>query len=254
MKQKLIRPLLAGALILSLTACAPAAETAPSSAPSADASAPSETASPSPSPILPPEAPPVETAPAQSLPTQTPPAQTNPPEPEESTPAQTGQTWLEAYRILLEDLAHVEQQEGLDLYGDRWREAAVYDVDKDGVPELFFKSGFCEADFETVCYAFRNGRAEAIGQFGSGHTALFTWPEQNAILVWHAQMGVSDMYEYSIIDGRLVCVQTVFSEEVPRSPYTEVNEIVPGSVRVTDYLGTFSEIWENISSDWSEPA
>ena len=69
-------------------------------------------------------------------------------------------------------------------------EAARYDLNGDGWDELIVKSGTCEADFEYVFYAYRNGvqGAEPIGRVVGGHSYLAV-ADDGALVVVGGHMG-----------------------------------------------------------------
>lgn len=58
----------------------------------------------------------------------------------------------------------------------------LYDIDKDGIPELLVQYGDCEAAYHTKCYTYREGEVVCIGDFACGHTSLWSWPGENGIL------------------------------------------------------------------------
>jgi len=47
-----------------------------------------------------------------------------------------------------------------------YADCVLYDMDDDGVPELFIKFGTCEADYTWYVYAQENGKASLIGKTG----------------------------------------------------------------------------------------
>lgn len=105
---------------------------------------------------------------------------------------------------------------------------SLYDVDQDGVPELFVKYGICEADYVTQCYAFQEGRVVCIGEFPSGHSVLYTCPDKSAFLRHQGHMGYAQLFEYAMEDGVLTQEREIFSEDDVWS-YTDPGEIVPGA-------------------------
>lgn len=53
----------------------------------------------------------------------------------------------------------------------------VYDIDKDGTPEMIIKTGTCEADYHGWIYIFRDGRAFQVGEaLGFGHSSFTAIP------------------------------------------------------------------------------
>lgn len=242
MRKKLSCLLLSGALALSLAACAPAEE------------------EPSPSPL--PSAPPPESS-VQVLATPTP-ESTVPPEAaaDFDLPDRDYQPWQVGYMKFLTALLQAEQDVrggegafgglavdggGVKLLPNEWPNVwnamemgsesySLYDVDRDGVPELFVKYGNCEAAFTYQCYTWRDGRVVCIGEFAGGHSSLYAHPDKSAVLRNYGQMGCAVMYEYPMEGGVLTEEREIFSEEDVRE-YTPMEEIVPGA-RYMEYYYT----------------
>lgn len=248
MRNKLPCLLLAGALMLGLAACAPGRE------------------NPSPAPPLttpPPEA----SIPVLSVPSAERPA---PPLPADcDLPGRDYRPWQRGYMDFLSGLAWADlESRGLTteageyywpayegLAADR-REVfcmdageplrmtlvmalgsesySLYDVDRDGVPELFVKYGSFEAAFTYQCYAFRDGQVVCIGEFDGGHSSLYAHPDKHAVLRAEGHMGFHEVYEYPMEGGVLTEEREVFREEDVRT-YTPMEEIAPGA----EYIGYF---------------
>lgn len=132
--------------------------------------------------------------------------------------------WQEAYMEFIIELCEKEKplrqwaQEATaeEIEADPERARAVndqsdsyflYDVDKDGIPELFIQYGVLYIPW-IECYTYRNGEMTQIGEIsGDAKGAnFFTWPEKNAILNYWAWKGAFILWEYSIVDGELVRV------------------------------------------------
>ena len=143
--------------------------------------------------------------------------------------------WQAAYIAFMEQLCADEapirgtgsEEEGMlsDTYG-------LYDIDKDGVPELFIRFGNCEAAYVAEVYTYRDLDVVNIGEFGFGHSGLYSWPGENAVVLEGGHMGYHWMSKLSVQDGELVtAVEDLFYEDIngTDNDYTSVDEIVPGS-------------------------
>lgn len=244
MKQKWICLALAGALALGLAACTPGAVApADSPAPSRPGSTAAVSAEPS-GPEL--------TEPAPEL--------TEPPASEE--PGLSSPPWLEAGVLPDREyqpwqLAYMDFLTLLQTQKTTWEPGgegtqvgsesySLYDVDKDGVPELFVKFGTCEADFFARCYTLykdNSGRNVVVmaAQFPFGHSALYTCPDKNGFLQHEGHMGYAELYEYGpLADGELPQGREIFSEEDVWE-YTEPGEIVPGAEYIESYYTQLGE-------------
>ena len=160
--------------------------------------------------------------------------------------------WQTAYADFLteelrQDMIKVETENGeiSDLY-------CLYDVDKDGIPELFIRYGTCEAAYYTVCYTFRDGRVEALadGDFGSGWGRIYSCPGEAAFLFWDRHMGYAGISKIPMEDGGLGEWELLLEECTNPSgpgeevrPYTQPSELVPGAEAVPCYYTSSCRDW-----------
>ena len=176
--------------------------------------------------------------------TEQPPVMEEPPAQEEAeTPAEPTDGWRTAYKAFLTDLcgreAAVRNIDRPDYDPDVYAQEmsvlsdgyCLYDVDKDGTPELFIRYGKCEAAYRTKVYTYREGTAAELGEFISGHGSLYSWPGENAVAFNWSHMGGHSVEKLSIRDGGLAR-ENVFEERWtdPDADYTAVADIIPGSV------------------------
>ena len=150
--------------------------------------------------------------------------------------------WTGAYAAILDEkqaeAAAEEKTQGFDLY---WC-YTLYDIDKDGVPELIVKMGTCEADYHGALYTFADGQALLVtDEIGLGHSSFYTDPGENGIILMQGHMG----YAWA---GRLRLENASLSEELlyednlnerletdPEAEYVYPGEIIPGAA----YLSMF---------------
>ena len=146
--------------------------------------------------------------------------------------------WQDAYIKLLQKVFDEDEatrndpgkdtSELSDSYG-------LYDVDKDGVPELFINYGDAEANYWVDVYTYKNGAAVSIGELAFGHAMLHTFPGENAAVITWGHMGYQEMHKITIADGKIKQLEVLFEEELDDSDdwYTPVSDIVPGAEYVT---------------------
>lgn len=153
--------------------------------------------------------------------------------------------WQLAYVDLLQGIfsretpvrsAHSEGrfEEAEDLLSERY---CLYDVDKDEVPEIFIRFGDCEANYYTESYTFKNKSTVLVGAYHSGHSCLYTWPGENAVLYFGGHMGYAEMDKLSIVDGELT-FENIFTEDISNNPeadYTQPDIIVPGAIYLAEF-------------------
>ena len=134
--------------------------------------------------------------------------------------------------------AQPERWESYNMCSERYW---LYDVDKDGIPELFVRCGNSEAAYQTVCYTYREdaiGSVADIGIFPSGHSTLCTYPGENGFLLLWAHMGAAYADRYAIEDGELVNKGQVYSaglDAAQMGDSPEPEEIWEGSEAIPSY-------------------
>ena len=185
------------------------------------------------------EAPPEAEQPAEVPET---PAESEEPETPEEV---TRDNWRVAYGAFLEEKSAeavwIRNPDNPD-YDPNWVDAeaaevtgsyVLYDIDKDGVPELLMRYGLGEAGAHTTVYGYADGAVTELGDIPSGHSSFYAWPGENAIARNWGHMGGHFVEKISLVDGDLQ-VETVFEEGYAAggeeaAEYTDMADIVPGS-------------------------
>lgn len=75
---------------------------------------------------------------------------------------------------------------------------ALFDMDKDSIPELIFKHGTSEADFQIAVYTFRNGEAKMLADLGGSHTSFAYDYVADQLVLAMGHMGYGFMAWYDI--------------------------------------------------------
>ncbi len=132
--------------------------------------------------------------------------------------------WKASYKALMRELT--ENSYGVDGY-------YLYDVDKDGIPEITVELGDCEASYRGWLYMFDGEKAVYAGEFSLGHSGLATCPSQNGMILSFGQMGVAYMKKITLENGQLG-FEDLLEETLEDwdDTYTDPGEIIPGA----DYL------------------
>lgn len=148
--------------------------------------------------------------------------------------------WQKAYLAFLRELcareAPIRRAGGGALFynGDPQLSSsyALYDIDKDGVPELFLEYG----STATEVYTVRDGTAVLCPgeELYLKSASLYTWPGENGVLFRWGRMGGAFMNKISLVDGVLVTQANIFTEGYAAGSeavedYTEPCQVVPGS-------------------------
>ena len=115
----------------------------------------------------------------------------------------------------------------------------VYDIDKDGIPELLVKFGTCEADYLGALYSCRDGQAFQLGEeLGLGHSSFYSDPGENGIILMVGHMGYAYAVRISLTDG--FAEEMLYEDDLnarlqndPEADYIYPGDVIPGSVYLT---------------------
>ena len=120
-------------------------------------------------------------------------------------------------------------------------EWTLYDIDKDGSPELFLELGSAEASYHMLIYTTM-GEDEVYpcaldGNFciGSGHTSVCSVPEENGALLWYGHMGYAEMHRLSL-NGTELSMEQLLEEDLSGDQeieYTPPKQVVDNSEVLT---------------------
>ncbi|MCR5268427.1 MAG: hypothetical protein K6E16_07920 [Lachnospiraceae bacterium] len=144
--------------------------------------------------------------------------------------------WKQLYVRLLDKFREDLPAYGSDEPANEWTpiEYYLYDIDKDGIPEMIVKYGTCEADYHGELYK-NDGYAvrPIIFDLVLGHTSFYTDPDGGIISVW-GHMGSQSIVREKLVKDQLES-EDLFSETLTDSDsdYTEVSTVVPGSVYIS---------------------
>lgn len=160
---------------------------------------------------------------------------------ENETPA-----WVTAYeQILTEWNAQIPDEPG-DQGVVQELSYLVYDIDKDGIPEMIVKTGTCEADYHGALYTFRDGKAFQVGEdLGLGHAGFYSDPGENGIILMWGHMGYASAVRISLADG--LAEEPLYEDDLnarleadPDADYVYPGDVIPGSVYLTMCRGNLT--------------
>ena len=153
--------------------------------------------------------------------------------------AETEAPWVEAYRAILvrtvEECANTLSEGG----NNPSCEYLVYDVDKDGTPELLTKIGTCEADYHGRLYTMGPNGAFQVGEdLGLGHSMFYTDPGENGIVLMYGHMGYASALRIRIEDGYAddLLYEDNLNERLqndPEADYVYPDAVIPGAKPLT---------------------
>ncbi len=102
-------------------------------------------------------------------------------------------------------------------------EYTLYDINKDGTPELILKRGTCEADYMFEFYTYTNGKAALLGEYRGDHSGLYALENKNGVYIQFAHMGCESIDIISIKDGKIV--SEAYLAEVYREPDEDYTDL-----------------------------
>ena len=119
---------------------------------------------------------------------------------------------------------------------------SLYDIDKDGMPELFIRLGHDEASYHGRVYTFKNGELKLVeDELLMGHTYLASDPNENGVLLCYGHMGYAGISRASLRGERLE-YENIFDEDINERldngedvSYTPTEEIVPGASYIDEF-------------------
>lgn len=161
------------------------------------------------------------------------------------TPAEQP-AWKDAYlTILKEERAKIpenatigseESAEWVDTY---W----LYDIDKDGTPELILRRGDCEAAYHGEVYTYKDDAVKQVAKdLGLGHTTLQTVPGENGIIFYWGHMGYAGCSRTTMTENGLedeLLFEDDLNERMQAGEedawYKPASDVVPGSYYLMSY-------------------
>lgn len=144
----------------------------------------------------------------------------------------------------------------------------IYDIDKDGVPELIIDENKSEAEKQIYVYTYdlTNKESKYLGSEGSGHSSLCSVPNENGIMRHIAHMDYEYIDIISIVNDELA-INNIISGKNCRigdsTEYDEPDNIIAGSeyldyddvnslILLYEYFEIDTEIPTDLSGDADE--
>lgn len=132
----------------------------------------------------------------------------------------------------------------------------LYDIDKDGLPELIVEGSGAEANRRGYVFSQDSGHSVFVGSFSIGHTSLYTYPDENGILLYLAHMGGLRIDRIKLENLELAEETIVpIIEEYAAADYPQIETFVPGAVKLSYFCQVTNPIlfrtWNSIIS-WLE--
>ena len=142
--------------------------------------------------------------------------------------------------------ANTGPENGIDSY-------ALYDIDRDGIPELFLRSGIDTAGSKCLLYRFNGDSASFVDEFYFGASELYSTPERDGVLLVYQHMFHAKGQILTLADDGLHST-LCFEEYVePGEWYHPVSNFCPGAAAITEFR--YDQDYPLLSyNTWSQPA
>lgn len=135
--------------------------------------------------------------------------------------------WQDAYINKLDELAKMTSDTRFNGY-------ELYDIENSGIPELFIYTGTCEADSMVEIFKYKDGRVQSVGTFGMGHSALYMYPQENALIIDGGHMGHQRIKKIIFENGEVVSEEEIYNNGDTQE-YIRTQDVVPGIKQYWSY-------------------
>jgi len=97
--------------------------------------------------------------------------------------------------------AYIAQIQKMSQYENQFRKYFLLDISGDGIPELFVRTGSCEADAQIHIYTY-NTRLSRLATLNAGHMDFYQG--KGYFLGYHGHMGSWKITKYYLKNGKLM--------------------------------------------------
>ena len=146
------------------------------------------------------------------------------------------------YKSAYIDFLKVLDECGVDKYGCQVGAYYIYDIDKDGTPELLVEYGSCEAEYHVWVYTYADSKIRCSDMIQAGHSCFYAYPSGNGILQGCAHMGAQSYDRIYLNKNELVSeclydgiVQYVDETGEYHEEFKEAREVVPDAYYLTSF-------------------
>lgn len=110
----------------------------------------------------------------------------------------------------------------------------LYDIDKNGVPELIIDEDFSEATKKINIYTYDllNKEVKYLGCTESGHSSLHSVPKENGIMMFIAHMGYESVKIISIENDNVSSKYIIENKDCNGIEYDNPQDIIDGSENI----------------------
>ena len=152
-----------------------------------------------------------------------------------AAPALAATGWQSAYEVLVNSASS----------GYMTQEYSLYDIDKDGSPELLIMAGQSEADMSLYIYTQRYGTVMLAGVTGASHAKLCGLYGENGVLLVTGHQGYESCILLTLYNGRISRLQQYSDINRYYSNYTAYSSLRMYRVGNLYGLGWNGNPWDN---------
>lgn len=167
--------------------------------------------------------------------------------PADATPVEETLIVYDAFMRYMAEYEEDDTLEDINLI-----EISVFDMNKDGIPELIIKDGTSEADYayEFMTYDYNTGLLEYIDADWGGHSALFMDTATGQLCRHYGQMGSGEIVWYSYDGTELTIAKSVEDidyngVEDPSSVYAQYGDFVKVDSSY-NYRNSAQDAWQHV--------
>ena len=114
----------------------------------------------------------------------------------------------------------------------------LYDIDKDGIPELLIQYGISTVSYYTFCYTYQDEKVIELGGYPSGRCSLYSLPQENGVLSVWTHMTHIYISKYSIENEKFVFQKTLYEDNIAgpeQKEFPPPREIISGAEEIPGF-------------------
>ena len=142
--------------------------------------------------------------------------------------------WRSAYKQFLKELCRQEAEQrdpdrpdyDPNEYLTQSQGYFLYDMNSDGVPELFLEMNMGL----TEVYTFRDGETVQWGEIDTWHSSLYSDPEEKGVICMWGHSGGQSIQRITFDKDGTMQEESLYEKEDLNADYVDISAVVPGSM------------------------
>ena len=166
--------------------------------------------------------------------------------------------WRSAYKRFLKELCRQEaEQRDPDRpdydpteYLTQSEGYFLYDMNSDGVPELFLEMNMGL----TEVYTFRDGETVQWGEIDTWHSSLYSDPEEKGVICMWGHSGGQSIQRITFDEDGTMQEESLYEKEDLNADYVDISAVVPGSMYLRTVRTTLGRTFaSNANAEADQP-